>query len=69
MRSKNSLKLARFFLKHKIRNGRLALENDITLDNVRLLCDLKESKKEPKDLVVSPVIDSKNGPKTMESLE
>ena len=69
LRSKNNMKLARLFLKHKVRTVRVAVATNITLDNVRLLCDLKESKKEPKDLVVSPVIDSKNGPKTMESLE
>ena len=39
------------------------------LDNVRLLRELKDSKDEHTDLLVSPVIDSKNWPKTMESLE
>ena len=35
---------------------------------MRLLRELKEIKKEHKDPVVSPVIDAKNWPETMESL-
>ena len=41
----------------------------ITLDNVRILRELNESEKEHKDSVVSPVIDAKNWPKTMEIFE
>ena len=67
MRAKNKLKLARFFLKYKVRTVRVAVSNYITLDNVRLLRELKESKNEHKDHVVSLVIDAKNWPKTMES--
>ena len=69
LRSENNLKLASFFLKHKIRTGRVVLPNYIALDSVRLLRDLKESEKEHKDHLVSPVIDIKNCLKTMESLE
>ena len=47
----------------------MEVATDITLDNGDLLRELKESEKEHKDHVVSPVIDSKNWPKTMESLE
>ena len=60
LRAKNNLKLASFFLKYKVRNGRVAVETDITLDNVRLLGKLNVSKKEHKDPVVSPLIDAKN---------
>ena len=42
----------------------MAVATDITLDNVRLLRELKESEKEHKDPVVSPVIDANNLPKT-----
>ena len=45
MRAKNNLKLVRFFLNYKIRTGRVTVATNITLDNVRLLCELKESKK------------------------
>ena len=69
LRDGNNLKLARFFLKHKVRTGRVDVATDITLDNVRLWCELNESEKEHKDPVVSLVIDAKNWPKTMESLE
>ena len=69
LRDKNNLKLSRFFLKHKIRTGRVAVVTDITLDNVRLFHDLKEIEKELTDTLVSPVIDAKNWPKTLESLE
>ena len=69
LRAENNLNLARFFLKHKVGTGRGAVATDITLDNVRLLYELKEIKKEHKDPVVSPVIDANNWPKTMESLE
>ena len=69
LRADKNLTLASFFLKNKIRTGRVALATDITLDNVRLLHDLKESKKEHTDPLVSPVIYAKNWPKTMESLE
>ena len=47
----------------------MAVATDITLDNASLLRELKESKKEHTDPVVSLVIDAKNWPKTMESLE
>ena len=43
LRAENNLKLVRLFLKHKVRIGLVALSTDITLDNVRLLCELKES--------------------------
>ena len=67
LRSENNLKIDRFFLKHKVRTRRVAVTTNITLDNVRLLRELKESEKEHKDPVVSPVIDANNCPKTMES--
>ena len=69
MRAENNLKLASFFRKHKIRTGRVVVSTNIKLDNVRLLRELKESKKEHTDPLVSPVIDTNNWPKTMESLE
>ena len=47
----------------------MVVATDITSDNVRLLRELKESKNEHKDHVVSLVIDAKNWPKTIESLE
>ena len=47
----------------------MAVTTNITLDNMRLLRELKESEKEYTDTLVSPVIDAKNWPKNMESLE
>ena len=47
----------------------MAVATDITFDNVRILREQNESEKEQKDPVVSPVIDAKNCPKTMKSLE
>ena len=69
LREENNLKLASFFFKHKKITESVAVATDITLDNVRLLRELKEREKEQGDTVVSPVIESKNWPKTMESLE
>ena len=69
LRSENNLKLARFFLKHKVRSIRVAVETNTTLYSVHLLRKLKESEKEHKDHVVSLVIDALNWPKTMEILE
>ena len=69
LRAKGNLKLASFLLKHKLRNGNVAVTTDITLDNVRLLRELKESEREHKDPVVSPVIYANNWLKTMEILE
>ena len=69
LRAENNLKLASFFLKHKVRTRRVAVATNITLDNVRLLRELRESEKEHKDPVVSPVIDAKNWPKKMDILE
>ena len=69
MRAENNLKLASFFPEHKIRTVSVAVANDTTLDNVRLLRDLKESKKEHTDPLVSPAIDANNWPKNIESLE
>ena len=45
LRAENDLKLARFFLKHKIRTGRVALTTYITLDNVRSLSEIKNRKR------------------------
>ena len=47
----------------------MAAATDIALDNVRLLRKLKESEKEHTDPLVSPVVDTKNWPKTMESFD
>ena len=63
------MKIASFFLKHKIRTGRVAVATNITLDNVRLLRELKESKKEHTYILISPVSDAKNCPKTMDILK
>ena len=52
-----------------MRTRRVAVPTDITLDSVRLLREIKESKKEHTDTLVSPVIDAKNWSKTMDSLE
>ena len=69
LRAENNLKLASFFLKHKIRTGKVEVSTDILLDNVGLLRALKESEKEHTDNLISPVIDANNFPKTMEILE
>ena len=45
LRAKNNLKLASFFLNHKTNTRRVAVLNDIMLDSVRLLRDIKESEK------------------------
>ena len=47
----------------------MEVPTNITLDSVRLLRDIKEREKEHTNTLVSPVIDSNNWPKTMESLE
>ena len=47
----------------------MEVATNVTLDNVRLLREIKEREKEHKDPVVSPVIDAKNWTKFMESLE
>ena len=69
LRAEINLKNARFLLKHKARTVRVTVATDITLDNVRLLREIKEREKEHTDSLVSPVIDAKNWPKIMESLE
>ena len=69
MRSKNNLKLDSLLIQNKLRTRRVAVATNITLGNMRLLRELKESEKGHKDHVVSPVINAKNCPKTMESLE
>ena len=66
MRKENNLKLAILFLVHKIRTVRVAVATNIMLDKVRLLRELKESEKEHTNPLVSPVVDAKNWPKTME---
>ena len=47
----------------------MELATGVTLDNVRLLREIKDIKKELTDPLVYPVIDANNWPKTMESLE
>ena len=58
LRAKNNLKLAKFFLKHKIRTGRVVVSTSITFDNVHLLRELKESEEEHTYHLVSTVIDA-----------
>ena len=43
--AKNNLNLSSFFLENKLRTGRVAVSTNITVDNVRLLRELKESEK------------------------
>ena len=69
LRAENNLNIDSFFLKHEISTGRVAVETDITLDNLRLLREIKESEREHTDTLVSPVIYANNWTKTMESLE
>ena len=45
LRAGKNLNIAIFFLKHKVRTGRVAVETDITLNNVCLLREVKESEK------------------------
>ena len=45
LRAKNNLKLARFFLKHKVKTRRVAVSTDTNLDKVHLLRELKEIEK------------------------
>ena len=45
LKTENNLKLVSFFLKHKARTGRVAVATDITLENMRLLRELKDSEK------------------------
>ena len=45
LRAKNNLKVTRLFLKHKLMTGRVAVATDITLENMRLLRELKDSEK------------------------
>ena len=47
----------------------MAVSTDITLDRVRLLREIKESKKEHTVIFVSPAIDANNWPKTIEILK
>ena len=61
--ARKNLNLSIFFLKHKIRTGRMAVATNITLDNVRFLREKKESKKEHTDPLVPLVINAKNSPK------
>ena len=69
LKVENNLKLASFFLENKTSTGSVSVATDTTFDNVRLLHDLKESENKHTDPLVSSVIDAKNWPKTMESLE
>ena len=45
LRAENNLKLVSFFLKHKVRTGGVAVATYITLDNMRILRELKKSEK------------------------
>ena len=45
MRDENNLKLTSFFPKTKGRTGRVAVATDVSLDNVCLLRELRESEK------------------------
>ena len=41
LRAENNLKLANFFLIHKVRTGRVVVSTDITMDDVRILREIK----------------------------
>ena len=45
LRSENNQKLVSFFLNYQLRKGRLLVATNTTLDNVRILRELKDGKK------------------------
>jgi hypothetical protein len=68
LRAENNLKLAAYWLHHRVRVARDVEQADITLANIRSVRELRDSEEEykaPKDL---PTLNEKDWPKTMEAI-
>ena len=68
LRAENNLKLACHFLHHRTRVSRAVTATDITTENVRTLRTLKDWEEDHDD-VETPEINSKDWPRTIESIE
>jgi hypothetical protein len=68
LRAENNIKLACFWLRHRIRVGRTTAIGDVTLARVREVRDLRDNEDKYESLT-KPVINEKDWPKTMEAIE
>jgi hypothetical protein len=67
-RAETNLKLAAFFLRHKIRTGRTVAPADVTLASIRALRELREYEETYKPSEDVPTINDRDWPKTMETI-
>jgi hypothetical protein len=67
-RAETNLKLATFFLRHKIRTGRTVAPADVTLASIRALRELREYEETYKPSEDVPTINDRDWPKTMETI-
>ena len=67
-RAETNLKLVAFFLRHKVRTGRMVTPADVTLPSVRNLRELRDFESTYKPSEDVPTINDKDWPKTMETI-
>ena len=67
-RAETNLKLTAFYLRHKVRTGRVVAPADVTLASIRSLRELREFEDTYKSSEDVPTINDKDWPKTMETI-
>jgi hypothetical protein len=68
LRAENNIKLACFWLRHRIRVGRATTVASVTLAEIRAVRDLRDNE-EKYEALAKPVINDKDWPRTMEAVE
>ena len=69
MRVVPNLKLAYYFLRHRMRTSRRTTTPDVTLDAVRALRDLQNTERSHVDPMTTPQVTGNDWPKIMESIQ
>ena len=68
LRAENNIKLACFWLRHRIRVVRTTTVAEVTMANIRMVQDLRDNE-EKYEALTKPVINDKDWPRTMEAVE
>ena len=69
LRAETNLKLACYFLRHRIRTSRVSHAQDITIANTRSVREMKLTEENHENPSDPPTISHKDWPKTMEAIE
>ena len=68
VQAQNNLKLACYFIRHRVRTSRMVTVQDLTIPNIRVLREQREAEKAHVDSTELPKMNSKDWPKTMDAI-